>query len=593
MQQIATQRSDIATLPVDIEVPQEKGVSSESGSQFTDIMQRAGAEKRAEKGGQPHPSDNKRITEKAAIDRHAASSKSHRAELDKAAAQNQDAKQALADKNETDWLEYVDAVRKLQEKDNELSEESALGSAETDVEALVKQENDHLFVLPDGMTLQDASELKGDITSIPELLAKLQELLAQLDAEGATDATAGSGELSASAELEALAAALLNKMDANEATGKQTGLSTSELNSLITNLQSALSQGATGNNTADEESAENASALLDMLKAELAGKTANTAHSNANGSDTSASLNIDPNTANASITSASGVDAAMLSMQELSDEAKASAAEDLAEKVVALLPPSASEQQQQSVKTAVIAGINEIQDQLAQGREPGINLQDMIAQAMSEADITLTQQMNQSIEQQISQLNLGINAAQMAVEQANSARHQASADVAIQENNQIRSEASKSQQIQDGFEKPVNIHQPEGQQQLNEKIRWMLNSRNTMAEIRLDPPEMGSMQVRVNVSGDTASVNFIVQSPQAKDALAQAEPRLRELLAEQGIELGESVVQQESRQQGEDGDSGNRSGGSGGGFTEEEMSDTTVIEQPLTHRAQGGIDYYA
>merc|ERR1712000_191194 len=117
----------------------------------------------------------------------------------------------------------------------------------------------------------------------------------------------------------------------------------------------------------------------------------------------------------------------------------------------------------------------------------------------------------------------------------------------IQENSQLRAEASKTQQQFEGFDKAVNIHKSDGQQQLGEKIRWMVNARNTMAEIRLDPPELGSMQVRVNVSGDAATVNFVVQSAQARDALAQAEPRLREMLAEQGINLGESFVSQQQQ----------------------------------------------
>ena len=118
-----------------------------------------------------------------------------------------------------------------------------------------------------------------------------------------------------------------------------------------------------------------------------------------------------------------------------------------------------------------------------------------------------------------------------------------------------------------------------------------------MAEIRLDPPEMGSMQVRVNVQGDAASVSFIVQSPQAREALAQAEPRLKDMLAQQGIELGESSVRQQSQEQGQgqsDPQSQSRGGLSGqaAGHTDADEG-TQVIDQPLTRRAQGGIDDYA
>jgi len=173
----------------------------------------------------------------------------------------------------------------------------------------------------------------------------------------------------------------------------------------------------------------------------------------------------------------------------------------------------------------------------------------------------------------------------------------AQVDTTINENSQLRSEASKPQQQFEGFDKAVNIHKPEGQQQLNEKIRWMVNARNTMAEIRLDPPELGSMQVRVNVQGDAASVSFIVQSQQAKDALADTMPKLRDMLSEQGIELGDAQVRKDNSESGESGQqlagqSGNGQGQRGNNDAEFD-DDTRVIEQAVTREAKGGIDYYA
>ena len=121
-----------------------------------------------------------------------------------------------------------------------------------------------------------------------------------------------------------------------------------------------------------------------------------------------------------------------------------------------------------------------------------------------------------------------------------------------------------------------------------------------MAEIRLDPPEMGSMQVRVNVSGEAASVSFIVQSQQAKDALADAMPKLRDMLAEQGIELGDAQVRKdnssgsenEGQFAGENGQSG-RGGRSGEHDGMNDMEDGRIVEQAVSRQTVGGIDYYA
>ena len=285
-------------------------------------------------------------------------------------------------------------------------------------------------------------------------------------------------------------------------------------------------------------------------------------------------------------------------ISELSPQSAQKATEAFAERVVAALPGGA---QQQAVKANIIAGINEFQQQVQQGREPGIDLSAIIADAAKEAAVSndVIASMTARVDSQATQfLNL-MNQTQASAQQA-FASMLGQTDTVMHENNQLRAEASKSQQQFEGFDKAVNIHKPEGQQQLNEKIRWMVNARNTMAEIRLDPPELGSMQVRVNVSGDAASVSFIVQSQQAKEALAEAMPKLRDMLSEQGIELGDAQVRKdnssgnENGQQLADNRNDRRSDGNRHGNDElDEIENRRVIEQSVTRAAKGGIDFYA
>ena len=283
---------------------------------------------------------------------------------------------------------------------------------------------------------------------------------------------------------------------------------------------------------------------------------------------------------------------------ELSPQSAQKATEAFAERVVAALPSGA---QQQAVKANIIAGINEFQQQVQQGREPGIDLSTIVADAAKDAAVSadVVASMTARVDGQASQfLNL------MTQTQA-SAQHAIAGLVnptesVMQENSQLRAEASKTQQQFEGFDKAVNIHKSDGQQQLSEKIRWMVNARNTMAEIRLDPPELGSMQVRVNVAGDAASVSFVVQSQQAKDALADAMPKLRDMLSEQGIELGDAQVRKDNSSGQENGQqlAGNSHQGQGAGDRGENdgVDDTDgmrVIEQSISRADKGGIDFYA
>ena len=283
-------------------------------------------------------------------------------------------------------------------------------------------------------------------------------------------------------------------------------------------------------------------------------------------------------------------------LASMSPESAQKATEAIAQRLAASVP-SATQAQQEAIKTSIAAGINEYQQQIAQGREPGIDLQSIIDGAANEAGLSSAQmqQLNAQTEAQVGQFMQLVNQTQGAAHQALQSQMM-NVDTQLVENGQLKSEASKQQQQFEGFDKAVNIHKPEGQQQLNEKIRWMVNARNTMAEIRLDPPELGSMQVRVNVSGDAASVSFVVQSQQAKDALADAMPRLKEMLAEQGLELGDAEVRKDNSSQ--SGEPGQQLAGSGNGQQNgDEMSDgaddTHVVEQAVTRQAKGGIDYYA
>ncbi len=294
------------------------------------------------------------------------------------------------------------------------------------------------------------------------------------------------------------------------------------------------------------------------------------------------------------------LDPLLAAISELPQESAQKATEAIADRIVATLPNNA---QQQAVKANIVAGINEFQQQVQQGREPGIDLGALVAEAAKDAAVSADVAANLSMraDAQASQFLQLMNTTQQSVHQVMQGQL-TQVDAVVNENNQLRAEASKTQQQFEGFDKAVNIHKPEGQQQLNEKIRWMVNARNTLAEIRLDPPELGSMQVRVNVAGDAASVSFVVQSQQAKDALSDAMPKLREMLSEQGIELGDAQVRKDNSSSGQngqqladntgngDGKSGNR--GNSDGLTDD-VNDTHVIEQGITRQDKGGIDFYA
>jgi flagellar hook-length control protein FliK len=107
---------------------------------------------------------------------------------------------------------------------------------------------------------------------------------------------------------------------------------------------------------------------------------------------------------------------------------------------------------------------------------------------------------------------------------------------------------------------PITIPptRPEWSNVMGDRLQWMANNKIQAAEIRLDPPELGSVEIKIVIHKDTAQVNFVSPHAQVRDAVENAIPRLREMFEEMGLSLGDVNVSQESfKQQTNDGSESN------------------------------------
>ena len=80
-----------------------------------------------------------------------------------------------------------------------------------------------------------------------------------------------------------------------------------------------------------------------------------------------------------------------------------------------------------------------------------------------------------------------------------------------------------------------------------ERAAWLAGQQIHSAELQLDPPELGPLQVRVSVHQDQAVVSFVSANPQVREALDQSMMRLRDLLQEQGMQLVDAGVSDQQR----------------------------------------------
>lgn len=69
------------------------------------------------------------------------------------------------------------------------------------------------------------------------------------------------------------------------------------------------------------------------------------------------------------------------------------------------------------------------------------------------------------------------------------------------------------------------------------KLTWLTTQNMSVAEIHLTPPDMGPLEVRVQVQHDQAAVTVHATNSAVRDQLELHGHRLRDLLAEQGLEL--------------------------------------------------------
>ena len=93
---------------------------------------------------------------------------------------------------------------------------------------------------------------------------------------------------------------------------------------------------------------------------------------------------------------------------------------------------------------------------------------------------------------------------------------------------------------------PLNLGQNAWETNLSSRLQMMVGQNVQTAEIRLDPPELGALDIKIKITNDVASVNIASPHAQVREALETALPRLREMFEESGVALGDVNVQQES-----------------------------------------------
>jgi len=79
-------------------------------------------------------------------------------------------------------------------------------------------------------------------------------------------------------------------------------------------------------------------------------------------------------------------------------------------------------------------------------------------------------------------------------------------------------------------------------QAISQKVVWMLGAQEQSATLTLNPPDLGPLQVVINVRNDQADTTFFSDNAEVRQALQDGMDNLRNRMSESGIQLGQANV---------------------------------------------------
>jgi flagellar hook-length control protein FliK len=150
---------------------------------------------------------------------------------------------------------------------------------------------------------------------------------------------------------------------------------------------------------------------------------------------------------------------------------------------------------------------------------------------------------------------------------------------------------------------PPTISTPLGNhrwaEEFSQKISWISTQQNQIAELHLNPPNLGPLDVVLKISDNQATALFASPHGAVRDAVENALPKLRELLADNGIMLGNTTISDQSPRDRSMNEFMNQGSGTGmqhevSGIAPEPAGSLPVDSQIVTSRRHNGmVDTFA
>jgi len=142
---------------------------------------------------------------------------------------------------------------------------------------------------------------------------------------------------------------------------------------------------------------------------------------------------------------------------------------------------------------------------------------------------------------------------------------------------------------------PTPVQQPQWGDDLSDRVVWMVKQDIKSADIRLNPPHLGPLEVKISMAQDQVSVSFSSHHAVVREALDTAMPRLREMMTDNGLQLTNANVSNKSASDHQGGSQHYAGGGrvSGGEDDGASGADGGVLNTASSSLSRYLVDYYA
>lgn len=92
------------------------------------------------------------------------------------------------------------------------------------------------------------------------------------------------------------------------------------------------------------------------------------------------------------------------------------------------------------------------------------------------------------------------------------------------------------------FPAPVPLPSPRFAEEVGARLQWIAEQQGGEATLRISPDGLGPVEIRLKLDGDRVELGFAATQQETRQALQDALPKLREMLAQQGLQLGHADV---------------------------------------------------